>query len=170
MKQIMKVLIWIIVIGGICTGIYMVLPDYPQDFIKSFVQPVINSQAKARIKQIQSLKAEGVDNVDYKTVLEKNSGISCWVYETRESEPGIEYVKYRGKGAAINLKEYTDYDGKLSTSCLVTFEFKIKGSSVEIYPYIDDVKMNIEDGAHVDANKKIREDIVQQLYNGMKAD
>lgn len=170
MKKFVKVLVWIVIFGAVCFGVYSVLPEYPQNFVKSFVQPIINSQAKTRIKQVQNLAVEGMDNVNYKTVLEKNTGVSCWTYETNDSEPGVEYVIYNGKGAGINLKEYTDYNGKLSTSSVIKFEFKITGSNVEIYPYVDGEKMNIEDGKHVDVNKTIREDILQQLYNGMKAD
>lgn len=170
MKNFLKVLIWVVIIGGVCFGIYSVLPEYPHNFVKSFIQPIIDSQAKSRITQVQNLAVEGMDNVNYKTVLEKNTGVSCWTYKKDEAEPGVEYVIYNGKGAAVNLKEYTDYNGKLSTSSVIKFEFKIVGSNVEIYPYVDGEIMNIQDGAHVDANKKIRSDILQQLYNGMKDD
>lgn len=172
MKQFIRVVVWIIILGAVCTGIYFVLPEYPQNFVKSFVQPVINSTAKTRISQVQNLVAEGVEGVEgvtYKMVLEKNTGMSCWVYD-KDDATGVEYVTYYGNGASINIKDYKEYNGKLYTSCSVKFEFKITGSSVEIYPYIDGIARVIEDGAHVEQNKLVRKDIVDQLYNGMKED
>ena len=170
MKNFLKTLLWIVIIGAVLFGIYYVLPEYPQNFIKSFVQPIVNSEAKTRIQQVQNLAVEGVDGQTYKTVLEKNTGMSCWVYETREEEPGLEYVIYMGNGASVNMKDYTDYKGKLYTSCEVKFEFKITGNSVEIYPYLDGVKMNIEDGQHVEQNKEVRKIILQQLYGGVQSE
>ena len=102
MKNFLKTLLWIVIIGAVLFGIYYVLPEYPQNFIKSFVQPIVNSEAKTRIQQVQNLAVEGVDGQTYKTVLEKNTGMSCWVYETREEEPGVEYVIYMGNGASVN--------------------------------------------------------------------
>ncbi len=167
MKKFLKTILWIAIIVGVLFGIYHVLPEYPQNFVKSFVQPIVNSQAKTRIQQIQNLAADGVDGQNYKTVLEKNTGTSCWSYKKDETT-GVEYVIYMGNGASVNMKDYSDYKGKLYTSCSVKFEFKITGNSVDIYPYLDGVKMNIEDGKHVDQNKKVREIILQQLYGGVQ--
>ena len=49
MKNFLKTLLWIVIIGAVLFGIYYVLPEYPQNFIKSFVQPIVNSEAKTRI-------------------------------------------------------------------------------------------------------------------------
>ncbi len=51
MKNFLKTLLWIVIIGAVLFGIYYVLPEYPQNFIKSFVQPIVNSEAKTRIQQ-----------------------------------------------------------------------------------------------------------------------
>ena len=69
MKNFLKTLLWIVIIGAVLFGIYYVLPEYPQNFIKSFVQPIVNSEAKTRIQQVQNLAVEGVDGQTYKTVL-----------------------------------------------------------------------------------------------------
>lgn len=170
MKKFLKTVLWIVIIGGVLFGIYSVLPEYPQMFIKSFVQPVVNSKAKTQIQKVKDLLVEGVDGINgatYKTVLEKNTGMSCWTYDKDEAT-GIEYVTYMGNGASVNMKDYHDYDGKLYTSCSVKFEFKITGSSVEIYPYLDGRKMHIEDGKHVEQNKQVRKIILQQLYGGVQ--
>ena len=61
MKKFLKTVLWIAIIVGVLFGIYYVLPEYPQNFVKSFVQPIVNSQAKMRIQQVQNLAADGVD-------------------------------------------------------------------------------------------------------------
>lgn len=48
MKGFLKVIIWIVILGAICFGVYMILPEYPQNFVKSVVQPMVNSQAKQK--------------------------------------------------------------------------------------------------------------------------
>lgn len=173
MKKFFKVMMWIIILGAIFFGIYAVLPEYPKNFVKSFVQPIVDSNAKMRIDQIKNLQVtdiEGVTGQTYQSVLEKSTGMSCWVYEKREAEPGVEYVIYRGNGASMNLKDYADYKGMLATSASVKYEFKITGNKVEIYPYIDGTLMHIEDGKHVESNKAIKKDILNQLYNGIQTE
>lgn len=171
MKQFFKVVMWIVILGAVCFGIYTILPEYPQSFVKALVQPVTNSQAKTRIGQVQNIPVtlEGTSGLTYKDVLEKNTGMSCWTYETKENEPGVEYVIYHGNGASMNLKDYADYNGKLATSALVKYEFKIRdGNQVDIFPYIDNEPMYILDGKHVEENKKIQEDILRQLNAGIQ--
>ncbi|MCM1497052.1 MAG: hypothetical protein NC124_01140 [Clostridium sp.] len=168
MKGFLKVVMWIVILGAILFGVYMILPEYPQNFAKSIVQPIIDSTAKTKIGQVKALTNKDLNGATYQTILEGKTNSKCWVYETREEEPGIEYVIFYGKGVTINLKDYADYDGKLSTSASVKIEFKISGNNVEIYPYVDGVKMNIQDGAHVEQNDKIKQDIFQQLYSGMQ--
>lgn len=169
MKQFFKVVIGIVILVAVGYGIYMIVPDYPHDFIKSFVQPIIDSQAKTRISQVQNLDVgiKGMEGITYKVALEKNTGMSCWVYNKDETT-GAESVVYRGRGASVNMKNYGDYKGKLYTSGYIKFEFNISGNNVEIIPYIDDTKMNIKDGAHVEQNKEVLKMIVSQLYGGMQ--
>lgn len=167
MKGFLKVVMWIVILGAILFGVYMILPEYPQNFAKSIVQPIIDSTAKAKINQVKALTNKDLNNQTYQTILENKTKSKCWVYETHEEEPGIEYVLFYGRGVSINLQDYADYNGKLSTSATVKIEFKISyGTNVEITPYVDGVKMNIQDGKHVDQNNKIKLAIFQQLYNG----
>ena len=169
MKQVLKVIVSIVILVAVVYGIYMIVPDYPHDFIKSFVQPVVDVEAKTRISQVQNMPVgiKGLDGVTYKVALEKNTGTSCWVYDKDETT-GQEIVVYRGRGASVNMKDYMDYNGKLYTSAYLKFEFIITGNTVEIIPYIDDTKMNIKDGAHVEKNKEVLQLIVSQLYGGLQ--
>lgn len=169
MKQFLKVLIWIVILGGVGFGVYMILPEYPHDFIKSFVQPLVDSQAKTRITQVKNMQTgvKGMDGVTYEMALSKNTGMNCWVYEKDETT-GAEKVRFRGNGASINMKDYNDYQGKLYTSCAVQFDFDISGNNVEITPYLDGTKMRIVDGSHVEQNKDVLKMIVSQMYGGVQ--
>lgn len=169
MKQILKVLLAIVIICGVGYGVYMVVPEYPHNFIKSFVQPKIDVQAKLRIDQVKNLDVniKGLEGVTYQAALEKNTGMSCWVYEKNETT-GEEMVVYRGNGASVNMKDMNDYGGKLYTSASIKFEFHIDGSKVEIIPYIDGTQMNIKDGNHVEQNKEVLKMIVTQLSTGIQ--
>lgn len=170
MKKFFKVVVWIVILGAVLFGVYTVLPEYPHNFAKSVIQPIIDSEAKTRITQVKALTNKDLNNATYETILESEANTTCWVYETREEEPGVEYVIFYGRGVSINLKDFVDYNGKLSTNAIVKIEFRIRGNNVDIYPYVDGTKMNIEDGKHVDQNDQIKLEIFKQLYSGMQAE
>lgn len=167
MKQFLKVVIGIVVLAGILVGVYFVLPEYPQNVVKSIIQPMTDANAKTMIEKVKMIPNKDLDNLSYQTILEAKTKNACWVYETREEEPGIQYVIFYGRGASINLKAWTDYNGMLSTSAVVKVEFKIRDNNVDILPYVDGKLMRIEDGQHVEQNDKIRLAIFSQMYNGM---
>ncbi|MBR1598289.1 MAG: hypothetical protein IJ661_05145 [Lachnospiraceae bacterium] len=171
MKQFLKVVFGIVILAGVLYGIYIVVPEYPHNMIKSFIQPITDAHAKMRIEQVQNMSVgiKELEGLTYKMAVEKNTGMSCWVYEQDELT-GNEVVKYYGKGAAINLKDFPDYNGKLYTGAVVKFEFVISGNNVEILPYVDGVKMNITGGASKERNKEILKSIVSQMYSGMQPD
>ncbi len=169
MKSFMKVLIWLVVLGAVCAGVYVVLPEYPQSCVKSAFQPHIDPQAKVRIDQVQALTNRDLNSATYKTILEGKVKNPCWVYEFDETT-GAEKVTFYGRGILINLKDWKDYDGKLSTSASVKMEFEIAGNKVEIHPYVDGKLMEINDGKHDEQNDDLRLDLLSQLYNGMKVD
>ena len=152
MKQFMKVLIWILILGGVVFGVYMVLPEYPQNFMKSFVQPIVNSQAKTRINQVKKLKNKDVD-ATYQDILEHYTNTSCWVYEQGN---GFETVTFYAKGASINIKDVPDHEDRLYTSTAIKFQFVITGNNVKITAFI-------EDKAQDDT---IRDLMIRQLYTG----
>ena len=135
MKQFLKVLVGIIILGVIGFGVYTVLPEYPHDFVKSFVQPVVNSQAKERNKAVQNLYNQDVKAV-YKDILEKHTKNRFWVYDLNETT-ATETVTFYGSDAYINIEDIADHDEMLYTSCQVKFVFAITGNKVEITAYID---------------------------------
>ena len=152
MKEFVRVLIWVAVLGGILFGVYTVLPEYPHNYVKALVQPVVNAQAKKRILQVKNLKNEEMDAL-YQNILEKNTRNTCWVYE---EGVGIETVTFYGSGATINIKDLENHDNHLYTSTLVKFEFVITGNSVDITAYIENQAQDDE----------VKELMIQQLYQG----
>lgn len=167
MKGFVRVLIWIVVLVAICVGVYFVLPEYPQSVVKSLFQPMVDSEAKSMISQVQSLTNKDLDNASYKTILEAKTKNPCWVYN-KDKTTGEKSVVFFGRGVSINLKDWTDYQGVLSTSASVKIEFKISGRNVEILPYVDGKLMSIKDGKHVEQNDKIKLSILSQMYTGMQ--
>ena len=169
MKGFLKVVVWILVLAAVAVGVYLVLPEYPQSFVKSIYQPMTDAAAKSKIESVQKLINKDLDNASYKTILEAKTKNPCWVYE-KDEVTGTEYVRFYGRGLNMNLKDWTEYNGMLSTSASIKMEFEIVGSKVEIHPYVDGVLMEINDGKHTEENKKIRLDILSQMYAGMVVD
>lgn len=169
MKKFLKTLIGIVIIIAILFGVYTVLPEHSHNIVKSFIQPVFEPRAKQLITEVQQIKNKDINDMTYKDILEKNNGMTCWVYEKAEGDP-VEHVIFYGKGASINLKDYPDYDGLLTTSCQVKVDFQVYGTSVDIIPYIDGKKMYKDDVKYKDENEKIRKDIMTQFANGLRAD
>lgn len=137
MKQILKVVIGIIILGAICFGVYTVLPEYPHNMVKSFVQPVINKQAKARIDAVKALVNEDLDKT-YQTIFESHTTTHFWIYDLDEAT-GTETVTFYAKGAHINIKDIDNHEDHLYTSCGIKFEFRISGNKVDITAYIENV-------------------------------
>lgn len=154
MKQFLKVLIGIVVLGVIGFCVYSVLPEYPQNMVKSIVQPIIDSHAKERITAVKNLQNQDLKST-YQTILESNTTNSFWVYEANEVT-GTEIVTYYGSGAHINIKEVKGHEDMLYTSCQVKFEFVITGNKVDITAYIDG-EMQDDD---------VKELMIQQLLAG----
>ncbi len=166
MKGFLKVVVWIVILAAVAVGVYFVLPEYPQAYVKSMFQPMTDAVAKAKIEQVQKLINKDIDNASYKTIFEAQTKNPCWVYEKDEAS-GTEYVTFRGTGISLNLKDYEEYSGKLYTNASVKIQFEIVSNKVEIHPYIDGELMEIADGKHTDQNKAIRNDLFRQLYGGM---
>lgn len=168
MKGFIKAVVWIVIVVAALVGVYFVLPEYPQDFVKSIVQPVVDAEAKVRIEQVQSLLVKELDNASYKTLLEGKAKNPCWAYE-KDENTGVETVTFHGRGYSINLKEWREYNGVLSTSAAVKFEFVITGGKqVDVHAYVDGVLMELNDAkdSHQESNKQIRLDILNQTHTG----
>ena len=168
MKGFFKAVVWIVIVVAALVGVYFVLPEYPQDFVKSVIQPIVDAESQVRVQQVQSLLVKELDNASYKTILEAKSKNPCWAYELDE-ETGVETVTFHGRGLTINLKDWTEYSGLLSTNATVKVEFEITGGKqVDIHIFVDGQQMEIIDAkdSHQEENKKIRLEILKQVYLG----
>lgn len=154
MRQFIKVLICVVILGAVCFGVYTVLPSYPQSFVKSLVQPIVNEQAKTRINAVKSLYNSDVD-ATYEQILELHTANPFWVYEIDEAT-GTETITFYGTKAYINIKDLKDHNDMLYTSCQVKFTFTITGNTVNITAYIDGVAQD----------DVVKELMIQQLKNG----
>lgn len=174
MKKVFGKIGAVVVVIGILFLIYaFALPEYPQSIIKGIVQPKINATADARIQEVKNAQCKDVDGLTYDQIFANVEG-SCWIYETPEkSVDGAEHVIFYGKGVSVNLKDWPDYNGGLMyTSTSIKMDFVIRGNNFELVPYVDDFQngLKLYDGKHEDANNKIRKDILNQIYSGMRKD
>lgn len=135
MKQFLKIVLGIVILGVIGFGVYSVLPEYPHDFVKSFVQPVVDSQAKERINAVKNIFNQDLQST-YGSILESHTKNRFWVYDLNEAT-AAETVTFYGSGAYINIEGIADHNEMLYTSCQVKFVFAITGNKVEITAYID---------------------------------
>lgn len=165
MKGFVKVVVWIVVLAAICVGVYFILPEYPQSYVKSIFQPMTDAAADLRIGQVQNMLNDELDKATYKTILEAKTKNPCWVYKMDEVT-GAESVTFYGRGVTINLQDYRDYQGKLSTSAMIKVVFDITGNKVQIHPYVDGVLMELNDESYEEKNKEIRTTIFRQMYTG----
>lgn len=155
MKQFLKVVIGVVILVAICFGVYTVLPEYPHNMVKSFVQPVIDKQAKTRLTAVKNLVNKDLE-ATYQKILESHTTTYFWIYDADEAT-GTETVTFYAKGAHINIKDVPDHEDHLYTSCGVKFEFKISGTTVDITAYI-------ENQAQDDVIKEL---MFRQLLSGM---
>jgi hypothetical protein len=152
MKKFLTTVVWIAVLVAALFGIYMVLPEYPQSYVKGLIQPLVDSQAKTRIEQVKSLKNQDVKDT-YQNILGTNTNTQCWVYEDQGG--GIEKVTFFGRGAQISIQNVDGYDDHFyDKSCSVKFEFLITNNNVTITCYINGEAQD----------EKIRDVVIQQLY------
>ena len=54
MKTFVKILVAILVVAALCGGIYLVLPETAQTFVKGNIQYRINDEAKKRVDEAKS--------------------------------------------------------------------------------------------------------------------
>ena len=152
MKTLGKVLIRVLILGGVVFGVYSILPEYPHNMMKSLVQPLVNTEAKVRIDQVKQLTNKKL-NASYADILEPNSKSAFWVYESDEVT-GKEMVLFYGTGITLNIKDLPGEEDKLYTSCSVKFIFEITGNSVQITGEID----------HKPQSEAVRDEMLRQIY------
>ena len=93
MKTFVKILIAIIVVAALCGGIYLVLPETTQIFVKGNIQYRTDDNAKEKIDSLKKnniiyteVQSNGTDKkvdtgVTYGDALDKKGKTTVWYYE-----------------------------------------------------------------------------------------
>lgn len=104
MKTFVKILVAIIVVAAICGGVYLVLPETAQIFVKGNIQYRTNDEAKDKIDSLKKneivytdVQSNGTEKkvptgVTYGDALDKKAKTTVWYYEdttTVDSESHI---------------------------------------------------------------------------------
>ena len=116
MKTFVKVLVAILIVIGLCFGVYAVLPQTSKMFVKGNIQYRTDDTAKAQVDKIKKTKIPGFENL---------CKSSAWYYE--EEASGDWKVTYYGSKATMDLttagmdQMYTDQPMKV--------EFTVRNNS-----------------------------------------
>jgi uncharacterized protein YxeA len=119
MKTVLKILLAVIIVAGICFGIYCMLPETSKMYVKGNIQYRTDDTAKAQIDKIKGTKIPNSD-VTFGTGLEKLCKSTAWYYEETSSENWR--VTFYGTKATMDLTTagmdnvYTDKPMQVSFS------------------------------------------------------
>lgn len=100
MKTFVKVLVAILIVIGLCFGVYAVLPQTSKMFVKGNIQYRTDDTAKAQVDKIKKTKIPGFDKT-FGDGLENLCKSSAWYYE--EEASGDWKVTYYGSKATMDL-------------------------------------------------------------------
>ncbi len=119
MKTFLKILLAIVIVIGICFGIYCILPETSKMFIKGNIQYRTDDTAKTQVDKIKKTTIPGSDKT-FGDGLEGLCKSSAWYYE--EEANGDWMVTYYGTKATMDLttagmdQMYTDQPLKVTFS------------------------------------------------------
>ncbi|MGN0393737.1 MAG: hypothetical protein ACI4EF_00065 [Coprococcus sp.] len=144
MKTFLKILIALIIVAALCVGIYYVLPETPQMYIKGNIQYRTDDEAKKEIDIVKSniIKVNTVaDNGTKKTIdtgvtygdaLEKTCKSTVWYYET--GADGSRTITFNGSKASLDLSKYGSDGTFINKSLKLVFYFPTSGNgTVTVY-------------------------------------
>ena len=144
MKTFVKILVAILVVAAICGGVYLVLPETAQIFVKGYVQYRTDDNAKEKIDSLKKneiiytdTQSTGVDKkvstgVTYVDALDKKAKTTVWYYE--ETNNGGFKITYYGTKVSMALAKYGADGTYIDKTLKVVFDFPSGGkSSVTIY-------------------------------------
>lgn len=109
MKKFIKIVIGIAAVAVILYGIYLILPEYSHNQVRSLLQKQFKPETQTAIKEVQGLINPDL-NVDYKTILESHTDMNAWVYD-QDASAGSPKVTYYGTHARLNLKNIDGGEG-----------------------------------------------------------
>lgn len=111
MKTFLKILVAIVIVAAICVGVYFVLPETSQMYVKGNIQYRTDDTAKAQVDKIKNITIPDYD-VTFGDGLEAFCKSTAWYYEEVSADTWT--VTFYGTKATLNLTEtsldiyYTD--------------------------------------------------------------
>ena len=100
MKTFLKILVAIIIVGALCFGIYCILPETSQMYVKGNIQYRTNETAKTQVDKIKKTKIPGTEKT-FGAGLEGLCKSCAWYYE--EEANGDWMVTFYGSKATMDL-------------------------------------------------------------------
>ncbi len=161
MKKLGTVLLVIVILAGILFGVYMILPEYSKNIVRSVYQDKFDAEAAAKIKVAQALEHPNL-KTDYKTILESHTGTKGWVYD-KATEDSPEKVTFYGNKVSLVMKEIPNHDSMLYDNTTVKVEFITDAEgNVTVDLYLGDFNTPVDD--------VVRPVAFEQLLNGTGTD
>lgn len=143
MKTFVKILTAIVVIAAICGGVYLVLPETAQIFVKGYIQYKVNDDAKTRIDRLkddntivysQTQTNGTVKKVDtgvkYGDALTNCAKTTVWYYE--EVGAGFK-ITYYGTKVSMDLSKYGSDGTYIDKTLKIVFDFTNDKSTITVY-------------------------------------
>ena len=144
MKTFLKILLAIIIVAALCGGVYLVLPETAQIFVKGNIQYRTDDNAKEKVDSLKENSivypdtqsngtAKKVDTgVTYGDALTKKSKSIVWYYE--DTNNGGFKITFYGTKVSMDLSKYGSDGTYIDKTLKVVFDFPSGGkSSVTIY-------------------------------------
>ena len=115
MKTFFKILIAIIVVAALCGGVYLVLPETAQIFVKGYFQYKTDDAAKEKIDSLKKneikyaeVQKSGVEKtvntgVTYGDALTKKAKTSVWYYEESTNGGFTITLWYKGQHGSCKI-------------------------------------------------------------------
>ena len=144
MKTFVKILVAIIVVAAICGGVYLVLPETAQIFVKGNIQYRTNDEAKDKIDSLKKneivytdVQSNGTEKkvptgVTYGDALDKKAKTTVWYYEDT-TNAGVR-ITYYGTKVSMDLAKYGSDGTYIDKTLKAVFDFPAGGkSTVTLY-------------------------------------
>ena len=133
MKTFVKILVAILVVAALCGGIYLVLPETAQTFVKGNIQYRINDEAKKRVDEAKNsqikytYKDNGIKKIydpgtTYGSALENKAKTTVWYYESNGT--GGYTITFYGTKVSMDLAKYGSDGTDIDKTVKVVFDYK----------------------------------------------
>lgn len=142
MKVFLKILLALVIVAALCGGVYLVLPETAQIFVKGNIQYRVDENAKSKVDSLKEnnivydeVQSTGVakkvdTGVTYGDALTNKSKSTVWYYE--EVGSGFKITFY-GTKVSMDLSKYGSDGTYIDKTLKVVFDFTGDKSTVTLY-------------------------------------